>query len=65
VVHCGVKHLSSAAALTAATLKSHSCRAPPGEFSLLCDSALASARDKMYMLGGEFIHGHYDASADI
>jgi hypothetical protein len=57
IVHCGVKCLTSAASLTAATLKCSRCSPPPDNFSVLCDSAIASAKDKMYMLGGEILCG--------
>ncbi|KAF6254974.1 hypothetical protein COO60DRAFT_1641912 [Scenedesmus sp. NREL 46B-D3] len=64
VFKCG-GNSRSATALTAATLKSSSCHPPNCEFTEICDSALASAKDKLYMLGGEILCGASEAATPL
>lgn len=64
VFNCG-GNSRSATALTAATLKSSSCHPPNCEFTEICDSALASAKDKLYMLGGEILCGASEAATPL
>jgi hypothetical protein len=56
-VNGGVANLNNAAGLTAATMKTVPCKAPPGEFALICDASLTSAKGNLYMLGGETLIG--------